>query len=51
MQEMLDHTGSKNVLVYDTGRVCYFLVAQEKHLAAIKATNLGLGNALINKQI
>jgi len=50
-QEIAGRTGSRNVLVYDARRVCYFLVAQDKHLAAIEATNHGLEPLLTGGQI
>jgi endo-1,4-beta-D-glucanase Y len=50
-REIADHTGSKNVIVYDARRVCYFLAAHENHLTAVEATNRALEHVLINSQI
>lgn len=50
-REIADHIGSKNILVYDAKRVCYFLAAHEKHLSAIQAANHGLEQMLNSGQI
>jgi hypothetical protein len=50
-QEIAVHTGSRNILVYDARRVCYFLVAQDKHLSAIEVANHGLEPLVLSGQI
>jgi hypothetical protein len=50
-QEIADHTSSKNIMVYNARRVCYFLAAHDTHLAAIEATNHGLEHVLTSGHI